>query len=118
MSHGTSTVLLATLATIVLGAGALHATTPSKAQEGAIHWDEVSVKLPVSTSLFPAGEGADIANSQCVICHSADMVLHQPPRTQAQWKETINKMRTAYGAPIPADQVDMLAAYFAATGDR
>jgi hypothetical protein len=39
------------------------------------------------------------------------MVLTQPQRTQAQWRDTINKMRTAYGAPIPADQVDAVAAY-------
>jgi hypothetical protein len=41
------------------------------------------------------------------------MVLHQPSRTQEQWKDTINKMRTAYGAPLPAEQVDALAAYLA-----
>jgi hypothetical protein len=40
------------------------------------------------------------------------MVLSQPVRTEAQWKETINKMRNVYGAPLPADQVDALAAYF------
>jgi hypothetical protein len=28
-----------------------------------------------------------------------------------QWTETINKMRSAYGAPIGAGQVDALAAY-------
>ena len=73
----------------------------------------LNVHLPVSTEVFPAGEGASIANSQCLICHSAEMVLFQPKRTQAQWTETIKKMRTAYGAPIPAEQVDALAVYLA-----
>jgi hypothetical protein len=41
------------------------------------------------------------------------MVLYQPVRTQEQWKETINKMRSAYGAPLPAEQVDALATYLA-----
>jgi hypothetical protein len=72
---------------------------------------KVAVQLPVSLQLFPAGDGADLANSQCLLCHSADMVLLQPTRTQAEWKVTINKMRTAYGAPLPAEQVDALAAY-------
>jgi len=76
-------------------------------------WTKVSVQLPTSPTLFPAGQGADIANSQCVICHSPDMVLYQPARTQEQWKETINKMRSAYGAPLPAEQVDALATYLA-----
>jgi hypothetical protein len=72
---------------------------------------KVSVQLPVSTALFPAGAGADIANANCLMCHSADMVLKQPARTPDEWKATINKMRTAYGAPITPDQIDALAAY-------
>jgi mono/diheme cytochrome c family protein len=39
------------------------------------------------------------------------MALLQPARTQEQWQETINKMRSAYGAPLPAEQVAPLAAY-------
>jgi hypothetical protein len=74
-------------------------------------WDKVSVELPVSTKLFPAGDGASIADSQCLICHSVDMVLTQPLRTAQQWTDTINKMRTAFGAPLPSDQVGMLALY-------
>jgi hypothetical protein len=76
------------------------------------HWDKVSVNLPVSTRLFPEGDGATTANSRCLICHSVEMVLSQPPRTQAQWTETVNKMRNVYGAPIEADQVETLAKYF------
>jgi mono/diheme cytochrome c family protein len=76
-------------------------------------WSTVTVELPASNTQFPAGEGQSIANTQCLICHSAGMVLRQPARTQAQWKETINKMRSAYGAPLPAEQVDALATYLA-----
>jgi mono/diheme cytochrome c family protein len=75
-------------------------------------WAKVSVELPGSTAVFPAGDGADIANSQCLICHSAGMVLRQPALSESQWRATINKMRTAFGAPLPADQVDVLVAYF------
>jgi cytochrome c5 len=101
---------------LVAGAPQLQAQTTSSSQEKSpaksdVQWSKVSVQLPTSVALFPAGEGAVIANSQCLICHSADMVLHQPTRTQEQWKDTINKMRSAYGAPLPAEQVDALAAY-------
>lgn len=72
---------------------------------------KVSVVLPTSAAGFPAGDGADIANSQCLICHSAGMVLLQPALSEAQWQTIINKMRTAYGAPLPADQINALAAY-------
>jgi|SRR5579863_1525437 len=73
----------------------------------------VSVQLPEEAPRFPPGEGAAIANSQCVICHSPDMVLYQPARSADEWKATITKMRTAYGAPLPVEQVDALAAYLA-----
>jgi len=37
--------------------------------------------------------------------------LRQPPLTQDEWVGEINKMRDAYGAPLPADQVEPLAKY-------
>jgi len=101
---------------LVVGAPQLRAEntggSPEKtAKQSDAHWSKVSVELPTSLTPFPAGEGSVIANAQCLICHSAGMVLRQPARTQEQWKETINKMRSAYGAPLPAEQVDALAAY-------
>jgi len=107
---------LAMAGVLLAGMGPLLANDSAASQQKSIKGtgsasNKVSVELPVSTALFPARAGADIANSQCLICHSADMVLYQPARTQDQWKETINKMRAVYGAPITADQIDALAAY-------
>jgi cytochrome c5 len=79
----------------------------------------VSVDLPASQSLFPQGDGAEIANAQCLICHSAGMVLRQPALTQDQWTREINKMRNSFGAPLPADQVKPLARYlYGINGNR
>jgi hypothetical protein len=39
------------------------------------------------------------------------MVLRQPPLTQDEWTSEIEKMRNAFGAPLPADQVEPLAKY-------
>ena len=74
-------------------------------------WARVSVDLPASQTIFPAGDGANIANAQCLICHSAGMVLRQPALTRDQWTGEINKMRNAFGAPLPADQVLPLSRY-------
>ena len=74
-------------------------------------WAKVSVELPASRVSFPPGNGSVIANAQCLICHSADMVLRQPPLTQGEWVGEINKMRNAFGAPVPAEQVEALAKY-------
>jgi mono/diheme cytochrome c family protein len=74
-------------------------------------WVKVSVELPPSQVSFPPGNGSVIANAYCLICHSAGMVLRQPPLTQDEWTGEINKMRNAFGAPLPADQVEALATY-------
>jgi mono/diheme cytochrome c family protein len=73
----------------------------------------VTAILPDSQRVFPPGAGADIANSQCMICHSSGMVTRQPRLSIAVWTAEINKMRTAYGAPIPDEQVETLAKYLA-----
>jgi mono/diheme cytochrome c family protein len=80
--------------------------------KGAVpKWVKVSVDLPASQISFPPGNGSVIANAYCLICHSAGMVLRQPPLTQDEWTVEINKMRNAFGAPLPADQVEALAKY-------
>jgi mono/diheme cytochrome c family protein len=103
----------------LLGAIGLHHFRNSIASQGArhvgtapaVHLSAVNVSLPLGQSTFPPGPGADIANSNCVICHSTGMVLRQPPLTLSEWKTEIMKMRNAFGAPIPADQIDALARY-------
>jgi mono/diheme cytochrome c family protein len=86
-------------------------TTSSKKEVATRRWATVRVELPTSDESFPPGAGADIASSQCLICHSAGMVLTQPPLRKDEWRAEITKMRTAYGAPIPEEQVDGLLEY-------
>ena len=81
-------------------------------------WAIVRIELPASDEPFPAGTGADIASSQCLICHSAGMILTQPPLKKDEWRAEIVKMRSVYGAPIPDDQVDGLLEYLTAINGR
>jgi mono/diheme cytochrome c family protein len=95
------------------------AASPSDKQGAASRqWAIVRVELPASDESFPPGAGADIAASQCLICHSAGMVLTQPPLTKGEWRAEIMKMRSAYGAPIPDDQVDGLSEYLKSINGR
>jgi mono/diheme cytochrome c family protein len=90
-----------------------------EAAKGSVpKWVKVSVDLPASQISFPPGNGSVIANAHCLICHSAGMVLHQPPLTEDEWTAEINKMRNAFGAPIPADQVQALAQYLRSINGR
>ena len=93
-------------------------STEKTAHEPVQTWAKVSVELPTSHTSFPPGNGADIANGQCLICHSAGMVLRQPPLTQDEWTGEINKMRNSFGALLPADQVAALARYLHSINGR
>ena len=91
--------------------GSANADTAGRKDMPSRQWAIVKVELPASDESFPPGIGADIASSQCLICHSAGMVLTQPPLKKDEWRAEIMKMRSSYGAPIPEDQVDRLAEY-------
>ncbi|WNC94415.1 cytochrome c [Paraburkholderia sp. FT54] len=110
MKRGTW-ALLALLATAAV-AGA-DAQSPQPAALAAALNRTVSVQFPDSHNVLPPGAGADIANTQCMICHSAGMITRQPPLSMERWKEEVEKMRTAYGAPLPEDQVETVAKYLA-----
>jgi cytochrome c5 len=100
--------VVAAVALFGVGPRALQAQGTSPAP---VKWTKLSVDLPVSDVIFPAGDGAQIANAYCLMCHSAGMVLRQPPLTEAEWLAEVQKMRALWGAPIPADQNQPLAQY-------
>lgn len=103
-------------AAAVVGSTYLPESVAAQAQQQAklvppVHFTTVDVTLPAGSVTFPPGPGSEIANANCVMCHSTGMVLHQPPLTVGEWTTEINKMRMGFGAPISADQVDQLAHY-------
>jgi len=71
----------------------------------------LDIQLPPETGAFKQDAGAEIANGQCLICHSVEYVSTQPPMARAFWKASIQKMQQKYGAPIPESQVEVLADY-------
>ena len=78
----------------------------------------VTVDLPTGDRMFE-GAGADAANNNCLACHSASMVLNQPPLSREHWKVEVNKMSTAYKAPIDPRDVDAITDYlFAIKGAK
>jgi sulfite dehydrogenase (cytochrome) subunit B len=75
----------------------------------------LDVQLPQETAAFQPGAGVEIANAQCMICHSADFVAIQPPRlSAAQWTAEVRKMQKL-GAPIPEEQIAPLVDYLTHT---
>lgn len=72
----------------------------------------VTIQLPVETASYKAGAGVELANSQCLACHSADYASMQPPKPRDFWTAEVAKMKGKYAAPIPDDQTNALIAYF------
>lgn len=86
---------------------------PPVATVGDVTLQSVSVKLPRSDNTFPGGTGADAINNDCLICHSAGMVLDQASLSRAQWQDEVNKMRDIYKAPFAAEDVPAIVDYLA-----
>jgi hypothetical protein len=95
---------------IALVAGGAFAPVCARA-ENQVSLKSLSVDLPVGDDMFPNGPHADAINNNCLGCHSADMVLNQPALPTAQWQAEIDKMRTAYKAPIDPKDVDEILDY-------
>ncbi len=71
----------------------------------------LDIQLPPETGAFKQDKGAELANGQCLICHSVEYVTSQPPMAKAFWKASVLKMQQKYGAPIPDAQVEPLVDY-------
>ena len=84
--------------------------------EGSVH----SIELPQIKIELKAGEGKDITERFCSICHSLDYITMQPKFTRAQWSAVVNKMIKVMGAPIPEEDAKIISGYLTSgygTGD-
>jgi cytochrome c5 len=83
----------------------------AEGNESKLSLQSVRLELPSGDRMFPDGPGADVANGNCLACHSVGMVLYQPALSKAQWHSEVEKMRTAYKAPIDPKDVDAIVDY-------
>jgi mono/diheme cytochrome c family protein len=77
--------------------------------------DELKITLPSETATLRTGKGIELAQANCVVCHSADYIQTQPPMPRKFWEAEVKKMREKYGAPTPEDTVPTLVDYLATT---
>ncbi len=104
----TRTVLVA-LGLAALAPAAVAATAPAPPHGSA------AISLPGDAGMaFKPAPGSNLAQAQCLTCHSSAYVSTQPVLSRAQWAAEVVKMRTAYGAPIPEDAVPGLVDYLTA----
>jgi cytochrome c553 len=71
----------------------------------------VSVNLPESYITFPGGGAAYAINDNCLLCHSAGMVLNQPELSRTGWQDRVEEMRNVFKAHIAAEDVPTIVEY-------
>jgi mono/diheme cytochrome c family protein len=76
---------------------------------------ELTIALPAETATLRPGKGLELAQANCMICHSVDYIQTQPPMPRKFWEAEVKKMREKYGAPTPEETVPTLVEYLAAT---
>ena len=69
--------------------------------------------LPAGEPRLKPGAGVEVATANCVLCHSVDYIVTQPPLSRDQWKATVTKMQQKFGAMLPADKVEPVLDYLA-----
>lgn len=70
-----------------------------------------TLKLPSDPMSFQSAPGSQLANSYCLICHSAEYIYMQPPHPREHWTEIVHKMKESFGCPIPDEQISPLVDY-------
>ena len=89
------------------------AAAPSIVAGGGLTLHSVSFSFPDSDKIFPGGRRADAINNDCLICHSAGMVLDQANLSRAAWQGIIDQMRNDFKAPFATEDVPAIVDYLA-----
>jgi cytochrome c553 len=89
------------------------APAPSIVAGNGVTLRSANVSFPNSDSTFPGGAGADAINNDCLICHSAGMVLDQASLSRAAWRAEVEKMRNDFKAPFAAEDAPAIVDYLA-----
>jgi cytochrome c553 len=90
---------------------AIAVTPPSARAAETFSLKSVSIAQPTSDRAFPDGPGSDAINNNCLICHSAGMVLNQPYLSKTAWLTEVTAMVEQYKAPIDPREVDTIVDY-------
>ena len=86
--------------------------------ETKVSLKSVNVDLPTGDRMFPMGPGSEVTKDNCLLCHSAEMVLEQPALSKVAWEAEVNKMREAYKAPVDPKDVDAIVGYLVRINGR
>lgn len=78
----------------------------------------LDIQLPAETAVYQPSvlPGFDMVQRNCMICHSAQYVLSQPPSSpRPYWDATVKKMRQPFGATFAEDEIAPMVDYLVKT---
>lgn len=81
-------------------------------------FQNTSITLPADTTTLPPGPGVEAVTTNCLSCHSPEMILTQPRLTRKAWEGEVEKMAKVYKAPIDQAAVPQIVDYLVATNER
>jgi len=75
--------------------------------------DEITLPPDHPYARLKPGPGSEVAQRSCVLCHSTDYIVTQPPGDQKQWDAVVTKMIKVYGAQLSEADAKTVAEYLA-----
>jgi sulfite dehydrogenase len=78
----------------------------------------LDISLPPETASYRTSDlpGYNLVQQNCLICHSANYVEYQPPGSSREyWDATVHKMKNAFKAPFPDNDIPAMVDYLAKT---
>jgi hypothetical protein len=114
------TVVVALIATVVAYLGTRDVPSSSVAAPAfsftaaTVNGNVRSIVLPRTEVELPAGPHQKEFVVACTTCHSAHLVLNQPPFAGDKWSGIVKKMVKTYGAPIAVEEEPALVEYLTA----
>jgi len=58
------------------------------------------VEVPYISYEIKMGNGFDVVQANCLMCHSFGYIINQGPQSKLFWKKKVDKMITHFKAPI------------------
>ena len=96
------------LAVVALAASPSDDQKPEPAMErGTVR----AIKLPEVKAELPPGPGRETVAAQCVVCHTLNYIMIQPPLSKETWTAEVTKMQKTFSAPIPDDKIGEIVDY-------
>ncbi len=69
------------------------------------------IEVPYIPYEIKMGKGFDTVQANCLMCHSFGYIINQGPQSREFWREKVEKMIKAFGAPITKEDAKAIEEY-------